>query len=372
MNGRERVLRALAHREGDRIPYDQSSRSSAIELEPYGELKAYLGINTPTRCFIRSHAVMEEPVRRRLGIDTEFIRWMPPESWKRDGNDDLFIDAWEVPWRRRAGSHYYELDHSPLAAMDRSMILTMPWRPLVSDSIADTLQEMAAGRREGEPLALFSDQIGAGLFERAWYLRGLEQFLVELLLEKRWVHAFMERILQHQMEGYERIFSVIGADIIGVLMTDDLAAQQSLLVSRETYREMILPYHRRLLDFIRSRGQKVVFHSCGAVQRLIPDLLEAGVEIIHPIQHTAVGMDPLSIKREYGKDLVLWGAGCDTSLLQYGSVHDIREDVRRRVEALGRDGGFVYTTTHCIQPGTPPENILAMADALHRYGVYRG
>ena len=109
---------------------------------------------------------------------------------------------------------------------------------------------------------------------------------------------------------------------------------------------------------------KVIFHSCGAVLPLIPDLLEAGVEILHPIQHSAKGMNPLDIKREYGKDLTIWGGGLDTALLQTASPIEIEDEVKRTLEGMARDGGFVYSTTHCIQPGTPPENILAMTAAL--------
>ncbi len=364
MTARERVVRALAHHQPDRVPYDQSSRSSAIEVEAYQALKSLLGIETPTACFIRAHAVLEEPVRQLLGVDTEFIHHMPAYSWRTDGRDDLFTDAWQVPWRRRKGASYYELDANPLASLDYDVILKQQWSPLVASDTAAILRAQANDCYHTHDSALFCDQIGAGLFERAWYLRGFEQFLMDLMLEKPAVHAYMEKILAHQIEGYAAVFDAVGDHVSGVLLTDDLATQDSLIFSRELYREMIFPYQKRLLDYIRSRGQLVVFHSCGAVYPLIPDLLEAGVEILHPIQRSAAGMDPVRIKREFGKDLVLWGAGCDTALLQSGKPAEIVEDVRRSVEALAADGGFVFTTTHCIQPGTPPQNILAMAGAV--------
>ncbi len=364
MTSRERVVRALSHQQPDRVPYDQSSRSSAIEVEAYQALKVYLGIDTPTRCFIRAHAEMEEPIRQLLGVDTEFLRHMPASYWSSEGGDELFTDAWQVPWRRRKGASYYELDANPLASLEYDAILRQRWSPLVAPETATVLRAQAATLYQKHDSALFCDQIGAGLFERAWYLRGFEQFLMDLMLEKPAVHAYMEKILEHQIEGYAAVFDAVGDQVSGVLLTDDLATQDSLIFSRELYREMIFPYQKRLLDYIRSRGQLVVFHSCGAVYPLIPDLLEAGVEILHPIQRSAAGMDPVRIKRDFGKDLVLWGAGCDTALLQSGTPGEIVKDVRRSIDSLASDGGFIFTTTHCIQPGTPPENVLAMAGAL--------
>ncbi|MDY0290187.1 MAG: uroporphyrinogen decarboxylase family protein [Sphaerochaeta sp.] len=364
MTGRERIMRALAHQESDRAPYDQSSRSSAIEVESYDALKAYLGMETPTKCFIRAHAEMEEPIRQLLGIDTEFVRHMPAECWTTEGSDDLFVDAWDVPWRRRQGASYYELDTNPFASLEYDQILQQEWKPLVSEETARLVRDQAAKSYHEHDSALFSDQIGAGLFERAWYLRGFEQMLMDMMLEKRHVHRYMEKILEHQIQGYATLFDAVGEYTLGVLLTDDLATQDSLIFSKELYREMVFPYQKQLLDYIRSRGQVVIFHSCGAVYPLIPDLLEAGVEILHPIQSSASGMDPGRIKQEYGKDLVLWGAGCDTALLQSNTPSMIVAEVQRTMDSLAKDGGFVFTTTHCIQPGTPPENILAMSGAI--------
>ena len=365
LTSRDRVAQSLVHKEPDRVPYDQNSRSSAIEVEAYQALKNHLGIASDTSCFLRSHADMEEPIRKLLGVDTEFVRYMPDECWKMDGKDQLFIDAWDVPWRRKHGSLYYELSGNPFAALEYSEILAKKWKPLITPEMAVKLQISAAKLHAEHDSALFSDQIGAGLFERAWYLRGLENFLVDMMLEKRWVHRYMERVLQHQIEGYKVLFDAVGDYITGILLTDDLATQQSLMFSLEVYLEMIYPYQKRLISYIKSRGMKTIFHSCGAVYPLIPDLLEAGVEILHPIQRSAAGMDPNRIKQEFGKDLVIWGAGCDTELLQTGTPQEIVDDVKKTIDVLGRDGGFVFTTTHCIQPGTPPENILAMTGALH-------
>lgn len=363
---KDAVRAALGHRDCAVVPYDQSSRSSAIELEACIELKRHLGIDTPTTCFLRSHAELEWPVMRRLGISTRFLRSIPASAWSRggkDGEDELFIDAWNVPWRKKRGLQYFELDACPLASMGQDEILAMKWPPLVTEEILADLDAQAGlwGERE---YALFCDQIGAGIFERAWYLRGFEQTLADLVLEPEWTRRYFEKILEHQVVGYRKILEVLEGRIFGILLTEDLASQDSQLMSLATYQETLLPVHRELIRAVQSGGTKVIFHSCGAVRPFIPDLLAAGVEILHPVQRSAAGMSPRLIKQEFGSDLVLWGGGCDTAFLLTATPAEVRKDVLDTLAVLARGGGFVYSTTHCIQPGTPPENLLAMADAL--------
>ena len=370
MTSRERVRLALAHKEADRIPFDLGSRSSAIEEEAYDALKGFLKIEKPTRRFIRSHAELDREVIELFGIDTDYVRAIPPASWRTDGKDELYVDKWNVPWRKKEGALYYELDTCPLRGMDPGEILKQAWPPLVSERM---VREMAVQARrlhdEGEA-ALFTDFIGAGVFERAWYLRGFEDFAVELMVEKSFAHAYLEKILQRQIEAYQTILDAVGPYIEGVWITDDIATQDSLMFSPETYREMIKPYQKRLLEYLRSRNMKVIFHTCGAVYPLIPDLLEIGVEIIHPLQLNARGMETAKLKKEFGRDLVFWGGGCNIEVLQTGSAADVHDEVKRRIGDLAPGGGFVFTPTHCIQPHTAPENVMAMIDALREFGAY--
>lgn len=365
LSGRERVQLALLRQEPDRTPYDQSSRSSAIEEEAYADLRGYLGGGEgEVSCFLRSHARYDEPVRNVLGIDTEFIHHFSEEHWRIEPDGKIFIDAWGIPWKKKTGLLYYEIETCPLQSLGYDEILKQEWPPLVTAELADKLKLKAEEALVRSDKALFSDQIGAGLFERAWYLRGLENFLLDLVLAENQVHRYLEKILEHQIEGYRVLLDAVGPYIEGILLTDDLAAQQGLLISPDMYRKMVFPYHKRLLDYLSSRGTQVIFHSCGAVAPLIPDLLNAGMQILHPVQRSAAGMSLPDIKKEFSGEFCIWGAGCDTALLQTGSPQEIQEDVKRTLDLLAPGGGFVYTTTHCIQAGTPPENILAMTQAL--------
>jgi uroporphyrinogen decarboxylase len=151
-----------------------------------------------------------------------------------------------------------------------------------------------------------------------------------------------------------------------ILVNDDLGTQTGPMLSPETYREMILPYQKRLFGFIKQHAEvPLLLHSCGSVREFIPDLIEAGVDALNPIQVSAAGMSPAELKREFGRDLVFWGGGCDTQeILCRRSPDQVKAEVRWRATDLAPGGGFVFTQVHNIQPDVPPENIIAMYAAL--------
>ncbi len=370
MTSRERVLTALQHKQPDRIPFDLGSRSSAIEIDAYKHLLRYLGMDKETNCFLRAHAEMDDEIIDKLGVDTKWIREMPENAWRTDGDDTIFMDAWNVPWKKRKDDFYYEIESYPLINMSTDEVLNMRWPDLISPEAADKMGSTAAGLHSNSEYFLASDIIGAGIFERSWYLRGYEKFLMEVMLEKEFAHSFFKKILEHQIEAYSLLLDKTGSYIDCVWITDDVATQDSLMFSPDIYREMIKPYQKELISYIQGRGVQVIFHSCGAIRELLPDFIDMGAVILHPIQISAKGIDTADLKREYGKDIVFWGGGCDIEILQFGKKEEVVFEVKKRIDDLSADGGFIFTPTHCIQPGTPPENIIAMADTLRDYGKY--
>jgi uroporphyrinogen decarboxylase len=369
---RRRIREALEHREPDRVPFDLGSRSNAIELEAYDRLKDFLGLGTeaPTECFIRSHAVMDEEVLKRLRVDTRWVREVPETAWRTEGSSTVFVDAWDVPWIKGEGSFYFDLGECPYRGLDYTDILDILWPPLVKEAELDAMAEEAKSLWTGTDYSVSTDIIGAGIFERAWYLKGFEEFAVDLMTEPESCRRFLEKILRRQIEDYDRLLARMGQYIDTVWITDDVATQNSLIMSPDTYRDIVKPYQRELLSFIKSRGTEVVFHSCGMIEPLLEDFLEIGVTITHPVQPIEGAMDLKDLKNRYGKDLVFWGAGVDTDLLQSGTAEEVEDQVKERLDILAPGGGFVFSPTHCIQPKTPPENIVAMADTLFEYGRY--
>jgi uroporphyrinogen decarboxylase len=157
-----------------------------------------------------------------------------------------------------------------------------------------------------------------------------------------------------------------------MMLGDDFAGQDRLLMSPSTWRKLVKPRLKALFDFLHARSRaKLFLHSCGAVREVIPDLIEIGLDILNPVQVSAAGMDSAELKREFGKDLVFWGGGVDTQrVLPYGTPEDVRAEVRRRLEDLSPEGGFVFNPVHNIQSDVPTENLQAMWETLQAYGVY--
>lgn len=365
MTSRERIDAVFRGQQPDKIPVDLSSRSTAIEIEAYDRLKQHLGIGGPTHRYLRDHAVLDQQVIDLFQVDTEFVRSFSEEMYRTEGAGDIvFRDEWGTDWRKSVGGHYFELDNRLYGNMTLEEI---QWPETIVSS--EQLDEMASQARRlcsETDRAVFCDYVGPCVFERSWYLRGLDDFLVELLTEEAFAHAYMERITDLQIAAYAQIIDAFGDSIEGFFVIDDIAMQSGPMISPDTYRSMIKPYHKRIFDFLHRHDKRIIYHSCGSITRLIPDLLEVGIDALNPLQLSADHMDPVQLKQEFGRDLVFWGGGCSTqSTLAFGSAQDVRDEVLYRMDILARDGGYVFAAEHCIQPGTPVDNILALFETVN-------
>jgi uroporphyrinogen decarboxylase len=182
----------------------------------------------------------------------------------------------------------------------------------------------------------------------------------------------LDRLVEWKCAFWERALKEIGHLVDVVIEADDLGGQSRLLMSPKTYRSLIQPRHKKLFSFIKTQADvKVFYHTCGAVRPLIPDLIDAGIDILNPVQFTAANMNLKELKQEFGRDLVFWGGGVDTQgVLGTGTPEEVKEDVKRNIEALAPGGGFVFATVHDIQANVPPENIIAMWEAWKEHGAY--
>jgi uroporphyrinogen decarboxylase len=262
--------------------------------------------------------------------------------------------------------------HHPLAGADAlGDFKAYPFPDPVDEGRLAPLREQAqAARGAGKAVALAGPC--AGVAEVYSWLRGYEEYYVDLVRHKDWVGHTLDRLVEFKSAYWERALGEIGDLVDVVIEADDLAAQNTLLMSPQTYRQVILPRHKRLFTFIKAQAPvKLFFHSCGAVRPLIPDLIDAGIDILNPVQISAADMDLRDLKREFGRDLVFWGGGVDTQhVLDKGTPQEVQEDVKRNIEALAPGGGFVFAAVHDIQANVPPENIMAMWEAWQQYGVY--
>jgi uroporphyrinogen decarboxylase len=346
VTAKERVHAALAHRPSERVPFSWG-------FGPTPEMRA---------CLARDLAAQ--------GIDWSALRFLTEdilsvEPWYVGPSLPANTDMWGV--RRRAvpyeGGHYDEVIGKPLAGVtDPRVLASYPWPSADWFDWAGFRRQVLApdpGLAKARRLGLVAS--GRPLEEYTW-MTGLADTLVNLLLNPEVVHAALTKICDFFCEMHLRAAESCG-DLIDILFfADDLGGQQGLLMSRATYREMIQPYHRRLIGNARRLfpEARAMYHTDGAVFDVIPDLLDAGVEVLEAVQVDAAGMEPPKLKAAYGDRLSFQGAIAVQSLLPRAAAAEVAEECRRLVGVLGHGGGYIAAPSHAVQVGTPSANVLAM------------
>ena len=381
MNSRERVVATLEHREPDKVPNDFSGTIvSGIHVEAYKALVDFLGLEVPEPRIwdpVQRLAEVDEAVRRRLQSDCVPLCIRPPDTWSLEIQDQgdcyVYVDEWGTTMRMaKRGGHYFEFWRFPIGRPEDAR--SYKWPDPTDPGRYRGLREEARALYEGTEYAICGAPLfGGGILEQATRIMGFEKFLVLLGRKSLWADYILGTLTDIYLETIERFLEEVGEFIQVLVYWDDLATQDSLLVSPETYRTMIKPKHRKLFDLVhRKTRAKVFFHTDGAIWPLIPDLIEAGVDILQPVQVGARGMgDTAELKRVFGKDLVFWGASCDSQhTLPFGKPEEVREETRRHVLDLKPGGGYVFGPIHNIQPLVPPENIVAMYEAFFQSRDY--
>ena len=267
---------------------------------------------------------------------------------------------------------YYDFVGFPLANAKIEDLDAYPWPdPKDKDRFVEPKRTAKRLYDKGEYAIGVPAPIGAGFFEQSWWLRGMENLMLDMINNHKFVEALMERLLQVYMEAWDGLLNVAGEYADFVQIGDDLCAQNGPLMSPTLYRKFIKPRARKLIEFIRKRTKApIFFHCCGSVYQLIPDLIEIGVDILNPVQVSAANMDTKKLKKEFGKDIVFWG-GVDTQhVLPHGNPETVREEVKRIIDDLAPGGGFVFSTVHNIQNDVPPENLWTMYEMVYTYGRY--
>jgi len=198
-------------------------------------------------------------------------------------------------------------------------------------------------------------------------IRDIEEWYVSTAIRQAYVHAVFERQCELGLKNLETLIGILGDRVQAVNLTGtDFGTQRGLFISKESYRELFKPYHKRINDFVHAHsGWKTFIHSCGAVAELIPDFVEAGFDILNPVQCSAEGMDAKTLKREFGKHITFWGGGANTQqTLPFGTPDEVYRECRERIDIFGEGGGFVFNAVHNVQATTPTENMLALFRAI--------
>lgn len=211
--------------------------------------------------------------------------------------------------------------------------------------------------------------IGCNLFEWGTFLRRMDNFLMDLVAEPEQVKRLLDALMERHLAVLEKACRAVG-DIADVIrFGDDLGMNSGPFMSPKTYRDLFEPRHTILCDYVhKNSGMKTFLHSCGSIRALLPDLIEAGYDVINPVQTNCFGMEAEGLKKDFGKDICFWGGGCDTKqVLPNGTPAEVKDDVKRRLEILAPGGGFVFNTVHNILPDVPPQNIVAMFEAIEEF-----
>jgi uroporphyrinogen decarboxylase len=377
----QRLRLALAHKEPDRIPFDLgSTRVTGIAQAAYSRLRDSLRLPSREAAvadLVQGLAAPDEDLLRTLEVDTRGLFPRAPTGWGRRFSEAngyrSFIDEWGVTWISPLdGGLYYDVTAHPLAgAITLADVKAYPW-PDGRDvaRVAGLAEEGRGLAEEGHALVLVG--VTAGVVEQAARVRGPADFFCDLAADPDLACAIMDAVLEVKLGYWEGALAEVGDLAQVVAEADDLADQRGLMFSRDTYRRLMKPRHQRLFQSLRSWGNVRVFmHSCGAVRELIPDLIEAGVDILNPVQVSAQGMDTARLKRDFGDALTFWGGGVDTQhVLPRDTPQQVRDEVRRRIDDLAPGGGFVFAAVHNIQADVPPQNVEAMWEAMCEYGSY--
>lgn len=331
MNNRERVLATLGHQPTDRVPYNIDFTQKAA-----AQFQAYAGgdrLKSLENCLTR------------FGLE-------PANAW-RETAPDIWEDQFGVQWNRSVDKDIGVVCNTCVTPDNvRTHRMPDPDDPSRYQALRDSL---AAGKGQRFVVGC----IGFSLFERAWTLAGMENVLMAMVTDPDFIHTLLDRILLYNLRVIENTCRL---DIDAMHFGDDWGQQTGLIMGPELWRKFICPRVRQMYQAVKAHNKFVSIHSCGKVQEVFPDLIEAGLDVFNPFQPEV--MDPVTMKKQFGRHLVFFGGISTQRLLPFGTVAQVKKEVRELLKVVGEQGGYIAAPAHSIPGDAKPENIAAMLDVL--------
>lgn len=418
MNSRERIRKAINNMETDILPIDFGGTPvTGMHVSIVYKLRQLYGLdkkNTPVKVVepYQMLGEIKDDLKKILGSDTVSIEGntnflgFKNEKWKEwelyDKTPVLVPGLFNIE-KNKDGSIYQYVEE------DKSFqpSVKMPYKgfffdsvdrqkqiyedkldpndnaeefKLITDSDLEFLKNRAEGTYKNSDYSVIGMIASSGFGDSAYVtgtmlkdpkgIRSIEEWYISMYSRKNYIKKVFEKQCEIAIENYKKVFNVLNGKIDVVFISGtDFGMQNGLIISKELYEELFKPYHKKINSWIHNNTNcKTFIHTCGAIFNLIPDLIEAGFDILNPVQISANGMDPKKLKNEYGKDIVFWGGGVNTQkTLPFGKPEDVKDEVRELIDIFRVNGGFVYSAVHNIQANVPIENVVAMIEALQEY-----
>lgn len=350
MNSKERVLKALNHCPTDRVPVALCFGWWLPQVEQ--SLREFFYLRTASTLnsvfnfdfywvepVYRGPALTKAPDGHRLGIfgTPEYSDTYSQEFWRPLASATNIAEIENYPWPQIDWLDVSSVTHFARLYQEYAIVAPNNWSPIFCQ-MAD--------------------------------LCGYETALANLITEPKLTEALIEKISDWNCARWEKVLNAAPGLIDIAYVGDDVASQIGMLFRPDLWRRYFKSAYARQFQIAKAKGVRVMFHICGACRDIVPDLIDIGLDILMPLQLSAKGMDPVELKREFGNHLTFWGGVDVQSFLPYASPDEVRQEVRRLVDILGKDGGYVLSSSHNFQPDTPIENIVAMYDEAARYYPY--
>ena len=376
MTARERVRTCLDHQEGDRMVIESNSVVSSIHIDAYRKLVPYLGLGedtskTPLICTGQRIAKSSEDVLRRLHVDTRYIFPNAPSYWSyKELPNGSWFDMFGTRYDRCG--LYCEIAEPVMKNFTLADLKAYKWPNPRDKAISDGLRERARNLYETTEYALVSGWQPA-IYYFSWELRGIEQFTFDSVADKDFSFYLMDSLVDWIIEYLDGILGEVKDYVEWQWYADDWGAQQGPFISPAMFRDEIVPREKKIFDFIRKKTDnkvRICHHTCGATRWCLQDLIDIGVDIVHPMQPSADGNgDAARLKREYGSRLTFHGNTDNQGLFHKSAAH-VEADALYRIRHLAPGGGYIFSSGHNIQVNCPPENIVTLFDTAYNYGTY--
>ncbi len=374
MTRRECFHAAMNHEQPDRLLLDMGKHIGSIHRRAYIKLKEHLGDDSMVNENVildrmAQTVVPDESLLQRFDID---FRWIVPNWVQVVERKDVpgYIDMWGVPYKATEDRDHCVVDGAPMRPATLETIDDFQWPDPNDPDQFKGLREKAKTLYENTDYVIGADAIKAGVLMNALQLRGYDQFFMDLVIDKEFAEALMDRILDTLKQMWSRYMEAVGPYVQVAYVTDDLGSQSSLLISPKLFREMLKPRMKELHDHIKSLADvKLMFHTDGAVLPLVDDFLEMNVDILNPVQTSVSGLeDTFALKKTFGDRLSFHGAIDVQQMLPNASTEELEQEIARRVYDLGRNGGYILAPCHNIGHDVPPENVVTLFEKAREFG----